>query len=223
MADKKEQCAWDKNDEWIMGIDEAGRGPVLGAMLYGACICPVSKLDDLKKTGVFDSKQLTDEKRRELFAMIKKCEYLEYIVDAIPADWLSERMIQQNRYSLNEISHESAMDLIQITLDKGYNLKHVYLDTVGYPHKYEEKLRNHFMGYNDIIFTVSKKADAIYPIVSAASICAKVTRDDILENWYWIENNLKHLNRNNESVDLDMDKLDMKEKEEEIINEKKKK
>eukprot|EP01083_Nonionella_stella_P266148 900723_1 len=64
MADKKEQCAWDKNDEWVMGIDEAGRGPVLGAMLYGACICPVSKLDDLKKTGVFDSKQLTDEKRR---------------------------------------------------------------------------------------------------------------------------------------------------------------
>ena len=36
-----------------MGIDEAGRGPVLGAMLYGACMCPRAKLDDLKTTGVF--------------------------------------------------------------------------------------------------------------------------------------------------------------------------
>ena len=42
-----------KEDAWVMGIDEAGRGPVLGAMLYGACICPVSKLEDLKATGVF--------------------------------------------------------------------------------------------------------------------------------------------------------------------------
>ena len=42
-----------KTDEWIMGIDEAGRGPVLGAMLYGACMCPRSQLETLKATGVF--------------------------------------------------------------------------------------------------------------------------------------------------------------------------
>lgn len=45
--------SFSKQDAWVMGIDEAGRGPVLGAMLYGACICPVSKLEDLKATGVF--------------------------------------------------------------------------------------------------------------------------------------------------------------------------
>ena len=53
MSSAETTTKYDKNDEWIMGIDEAGRGPVLGAMLYGACICPKSKLDDLKKTGVF--------------------------------------------------------------------------------------------------------------------------------------------------------------------------
>eukprot|EP01084_Bolivina_argentea_P105569 189050_1 len=195
MSEEKDEYTMDKADEWVMGIDEAGRGPVLGAMLYGACICPKSKLDDLKNTGVFDSKQLTDAKRRELFKMIKKSKYLRYIIDAIPADWMSECMIQQNRYSLNEISHESAMNLIQITIDQGYNLKHVYLDTVGTPAVYEQKLRNHFMGY-DVRFTVAKKADALYPTVSAASICAKVTRDDILNNWHWIENNLKQMNHN---------------------------
>jgi len=176
-----------------MGIDEAGRGPVLGAMLYGACFCPRSKLEELKTTGVFDSKQLTDGKRRELFAVIKKSDFLEWAIDAIPADWISESMLKVNRLSLNEISHRSAMNLIQIALDRGFNLKHVYLDTVGPPESYEQKLLSHFMGY-DIRFTVAKKADALYPVVSAASICAKVTRDDILENWCFVERHLKHLN-----------------------------
>eukprot|EP00485_Elphidium_margaritaceum_P024220 CAMPEP_0202713320 /NCGR_PEP_ID=MMETSP1385-20130828/52507_1 /ASSEMBLY_ACC=CAM_ASM_000861 /TAXON_ID=933848 /ORGANISM="Elphidium margaritaceum" /LENGTH=307 /DNA_ID=CAMNT_0049373627 /DNA_START=50 /DNA_END=976 /DNA_ORIENTATION=+ len=180
---------YSKQTEWIMGIDEAGRGPVLAAMVYGACICPESKLDALKQTGVFDSKQLTDEKRRNLFQMIQSCPYLEWLVDAIPADWMSSNMIQQNRYSLNEISHESAMNLIQMTLDNGYRLKHVYLDTVGDSQAYEKRLINRFMGY-DVRFTVSSKADALYPVVSAASICAKVTRDDIMQRWQFIEPHL---------------------------------
>merc|ERR1712115_591841 len=100
-----------------------------------------------------------------------------------------------------------------MTMDNGYNLKHVYLDTVGPPESYEQKLLNHFMGY-DVNFTVSKKADAIYPIVSAASICAKVTRDDILNNWYWIENHLKHINNDNDN-DEQKEKEKKKEKEEE--------
>ena len=50
---KGRQCVFAKTDEWVMGIDEAGRGPVLGAMLYGACMCPQSKLGDLQSTGVF--------------------------------------------------------------------------------------------------------------------------------------------------------------------------
>merc|ERR1712013_182526 len=164
----------------------------LGAMLYGACMCPESKLADLQSTGVFDSKQLTDDQRRELFAVIKQSDYLEWIIDSIPADWMSDQMIRENRFSLNELSHNSAMDMIQKALDRGFNLKHVFLDTVGPPESYEQKLRNHFMGFN-IKFTVAKKADALYPVVSAASICAKVTRDDILEQWTFVERHLGHL------------------------------
>ena len=146
--------------------------------------------------------------------MIKRSQYLEWIIDAIPADWMSEYMIQANRRRLNEISHESAMHLIQIALDNGYNLKHVYLDTVGPPESYEQKLRNHFMGY-DVRFTVSKKADALFPIVSAASICAKVTRDDILENWQFIEQNLKVPKDKDAEMRVEEDEDDdMKESEE---------
>jgi ribonuclease H2 subunit A len=53
----------------------------------------------------------------------------------------------------------------------------VYIDTVGDPDRYRVKLERAFPG---IAFTVCPKADALYPIVSAASIAAKVLRDTSL-------------------------------------------
>ncbi len=52
------------------------------------------------------------------------------------------------------------------------------MDTVGTPAKYENKLRDLFPDIGSI--TVSKKADSLYPIVSAASICAKVVQQLII-------------------------------------------
>ncbi len=56
----------------------------------------------------------------------------------------------------------------------------VFVDTVGDPDKYANKIRCRFPKMK---ITVSKKADSLYPIVSASSICAKVVRDQIVQTW----------------------------------------
>ena len=55
-----------------IGIDEAGRGPVLGPMVYGMCFWPVSVGDAMReKYGFIDSKQTSEEQREAMFESIK--------------------------------------------------------------------------------------------------------------------------------------------------------
>ena len=82
---------------------------------------------------------------------------------------------------MNEISHDTAINLISDLIKKGLRLKHIYVDTVGPKEKYYEKLYKIF-AHENIDFTVSEKADSKYKVVSAASICAKVTRDLVIKN-----------------------------------------
>lgn len=62
------------------------------------------------------------------------------------------------------------------------------MDPVGPSQSYKAKLSRFFPG---IEISVEPHADALYPPVSAASICAKVTRDQILQNWIWLEPELE--------------------------------
>ena len=51
---------------WNVGVDEAGRGPVLGPLVVGAVALPVDDVQMLTERGVKDSKDLTHKKRLEL-------------------------------------------------------------------------------------------------------------------------------------------------------------
>jgi ribonuclease H2 subunit A len=84
------------------------------------------------------------------------------------------------------LSHDTAISLIdKLYNEKKLNIVKVFLDTVGDPHKYELKLLNRFP---KLKIKVSTKADSLYPCVSAASICAKVARDNLLKKWLNVEN-----------------------------------
>ncbi|XP_014276147.1 ribonuclease H2 subunit A [Halyomorpha halys] len=174
-----------KKQHCILGIDEAGRGPVLGPMVYGVCYCPKSKEDDLKETGCADSKTLTEEKRENIFEKIcKHSEYIGWEVEVISPAVISTSMYRRQKISLNEISHNSAIGLLKRALDAGVLVTEVFVDTVGPAEKYEAKLKNIFP---ELSITVAKKADSTYPIVGGASICAKVARDRALKTWTFSE------------------------------------
>ncbi|OIV90956.1 hypothetical protein TanjilG_16916 [Lupinus angustifolius] len=156
----------------IMGIDEAGRGPVLGPMVYGCLYCARSyqkTLSTLSFAGTHHT-------------FIPHAPELDTNVCAIFL----------NKINLNEISHDSAMGLIDRVLKMGVLLTEVYVDTVGDAGKYEAKLSKIFPS---IKFVVAKKADSLYPVVSGASIVAKVTRDRAVREWV-LDETAENMHRN---------------------------
>ncbi|KAL6199620.1 hypothetical protein ACLB2K_029403 [Fragaria x ananassa] len=158
----------------IMGIGEAGRGPVLGPLVYGCLYCARSYETTLSSLNFADSKTLKEEKREELFENLKTDESIGWAVDIIDPRELSAKMLKKNKINLNEISHDSAIGLVTKVLNMGVLLTEVYVDTVGDTEKYRSELSERSPGIN---FVVAKKADSLYPVVSGASIAAKVTRD----------------------------------------------
>ena len=186
------------NEEWELGVDEAGRGPVLGPMVYGVCFWPLKLKERLSKVGFNDSKKLDEDQRERLFDLIKKIDRraMGYYVDVLDPEFLSNKMLMKTKYSLNKVSFDSAIGLIEKILHSGINIVHCYLDTVGGTAAYQTLLLNHFQSTHPLVkFTVAEKADSTYPVVSAASICAKVTRDKALENWQFREKNSERFTR----------------------------
>ncbi|KAK3233442.1 hypothetical protein CYMTET_56262 [Cymbomonas tetramitiformis] len=168
----------------MLGIDEAGRGPVLGDMVYGSAFCRVADKEYLAQQKYADSKTLTEDKRERLFELLKADDKMGWNVDVITPATLSAKMLRKTKESLNKNSHESAAGLVQTAIDAGVNICEIYVDTVGDPGRYQEILEKKFPG---VRCTVAPKADSLYPIVSAASIAAKVTRDFNLKNWCFKE------------------------------------
>ncbi|KAM9857092.1 ribonuclease H2 subunit A [Aulostomus maculatus] len=174
-----------KTEDCCLGIDEAGRGPVLGPMVYGICFCPVSRKEELKDLKVADSKTLTEAERENLFQKLDDSKsYVGWALQVLSPNTISTSMLQRTKCNLNTLSHDTAIGLVQFALDSGVQLKEVFVDTVGPAEKYEEKLSKRFPG---IEVTVRPKADSLFPIVSAASICAKVARDRVVKGWNFAE------------------------------------
>lgn len=172
-----------------LGVDEAGRGPVLGPMVYGLFYLPLPLSDPLlRNTHHFDdSKVLTPTVRSNLMEKLCTPETDLYTQCGWAVEVMSARDIGANMmkptgtYNLNAQAMDATIALIQGVYKRRVNVKEIYIDTIGNPATYQKKLERVFPTAK---VTVAKKADSLYPCVSAASVCAKVTRDAALEVLY---------------------------------------
>jgi len=207
-----------------LGVDEAGRGPVLGPMVYGAFYLPIPLSTPLlSSTHHFDdSKVLTATFRSNLMETLctpsdssphfppdpkSLHDNCGWAVEVMSARDIGANMLKPyGTYNLNAQAMDATISLIQRIYALGVNVKEIYIDTIGSPATYQAKLERVFPTAK---ITVAKKADSLYPCVSAASVCAKVTRDAALEVLYTAYSN--------ERGDVDMEDAEaqgeMKEKD----------
>ncbi|KAH8584210.1 ribonuclease HII [Cryptosporidium sp. chipmunk genotype I] len=171
-----------EHKEVIMGIDEAGRGPVLGPMVYACLFYPKENEDLLKKINVDDSKRLSSQNRDKINEKIRTLKRkFGWRIHIMSPEYLSCEMQKKKKNNLNEISHSAAINLIKYVINSKVKVKEIYIDTVGPPDTYKSKLTSIFPSIN---ITVKPKADSLFPSVSGASILAKVKRDGLLSNWW---------------------------------------
>lgn len=142
----------EKGFELICGVDEAGRGPLAGPVCAAAVILPW----DLEIPGLNDSKKLTDARRRELFPVIQEKALAYGIAFASPRE-IDEINILQATFlamerALHQLSRKPDLALIDGNRSRDFGLP---VETVV-------------------------KGDARSANIAAASILAKVTRDDYM-------------------------------------------
>lgn len=133
-----------------------------------------------------DSKVLTPEVRSSLMRKLctkdtdlhAACGWATRLMSARD---ISAHMLAPSQYNLNAQAMDATIALIQEVMAMGVNVKEIYIDTIGKPEVYQQKLERI---WPTVRITVAKKADSLYPVVSAASVCAKVTRDAALQVAY---------------------------------------
>jgi ribonuclease HII len=165
----------------VGGADEAGRGPVLGPLVLCVAIYEKDREHELRQIGVKDSKLLSPEKREELAPMLRDICHLHVI--KITAKELNTMMKQ--KISLNEIeAMKVAEAMAGIEPDIVKRLDKVYIDAPDPDaSRFTKRIISHLPLHAPIGSKIhsSHKADVIYPIAGAASIVAKVTRDQEIE------------------------------------------
>jgi ribonuclease HII len=152
----------------IVGIDEAGRGPVIGPMVVCGVAVSRRSIKKIEGMGLKDSKLLTPKKRQEFAERIKEvCEY-ELVV-------VGPEQIDANDATLNELEVECFSSLI-----KALKPRIAYLDACDVnAERFGLNVKKR-LGFE--VEVISRhNADRDVPIVSAASILAKVRRDELIK------------------------------------------
>ncbi|MDD1759546.1 MAG: ribonuclease HII [Methanothrix sp.] len=151
----------------LLGVDEAGKGPVIGSMFVAGLVIDEEKLFDLAAFGVRDSKQITPAKREALARKITRIAADQYILEVKPHVIDELRLVM----TMNEIMVRSfAQVLAHLQADRAF------LDAADVDaSRFGERVRKESKTSMEIVS--EHKADERHRVVSAASILAKVRRD----------------------------------------------
>jgi ribonuclease HII len=142
--------------QWVIGIDEVGRGPLAGPVAVGAALLPLELNDWKHWDGLKDSKKLTEKKREEWYQRIKEDTRITWGVSSSGA-----RII--NLRGIVAATREAAVRALE-SVGSSPNEAHVVLDRgLSVPDIWKQEQ-----------FT---KGDETIPAIAIASIMAKVTRD----------------------------------------------
>lgn len=152
----------------LCGVDEAGRGSVMGPLVVGAVA--TESEEPLSAMGVKDSKKLTPRARERLYEQITStCQWMTVITSAADID------LRRKEMSLNDIELNMFAEAIC-----GLGADVVYADC---PDVNEDAFTKRLCNLASGKTVIAKhKADDTYPVVSAASIVAKVTRDRMMDD-----------------------------------------
>ncbi len=150
----------------ICGIDEAGRGPVLGNLVVAGVLCHEEDIGSLESMGVKDSKKLNGTRRAELYdELISQFEY--HVLNILPCEL--------DASNINRLEAAKFAEVINALKPET-----AYVDCADVsPQNFEKYMRQGIDFECNLI--VEHKADERYPAVSAASIIAKVVRDRYIE------------------------------------------
>ncbi len=159
----------------ICGVDDAGRGPVLGPLVIAGILVDENGLLKLIQLGVRDSKTLSPERRESLASEILKVVKGCRVIKVQPFE--IDRVVETGK-RLNRLNRLEARIMASIIRELKPDVAYVDASDI-----LPERFRRHII--EEIPFKVKvvseHKADRIYPVVSAASIIAKVERDREIE------------------------------------------
>lgn len=152
----------------VLGIDEAGRGALVGPLVVGGFMIDESLLGELKEAGVTDSKLLSREKRAELYSMLKnRGEFRTIKISPQEIDMKNKVGVNLNQLEISKM----IMIINELKPDV------VFIDC---PSHNEARIKSLFEAEVSCKVVCENKADLNYTIVGAGSIMAKHERDEAI-------------------------------------------
>lgn len=146
-----------------MGVDEAGRGPLIGPMVVAAVAVREEALEELVRVGVRDSKRLSRSARERLAPIIVEKSIVTIAVALSPRDL--------DRHNINSLEVRAIKGILESVVSILGSCPRTYIDLFA-P---RDKISDLYSVCPEIV--AEHGADSRYPVVGAASIVAKVLRD----------------------------------------------